>query len=104
MITPKGNQVLIRPLPDPEWAGKGILLSKYHTPEQQMFQVLAVGPGRRQFSRKNRSWFNVPIELTIGSRVLIDQYRIKARTEAGHTQEGYPLFLVDAESIALELP
>ena len=73
-----GDRVLVRMLPPDEKAGTHIYYAPQHRPEQQIHVVVAVGTGRKL---KNGTTVDIP--LRAGDRVLLDQYALNERTQAG---------------------
>ena len=78
MIKVLGNRIAIRPLPKDEKASGSIYYAPSHTPEQQFAVVVAVGTGRLL---KNGTIVEIPVK--VGDTVLIDQYAIQSKTDAG---------------------
>lgn len=88
-----GNRVLLKTLTQETHSPGGIEIPLAHRPEQQIHEVVAVGNGRRL-----KSGERLPIELAPGDRVLLDQYSLNDRTQAG---DGLWIVNVDACSIAV---
>lgn len=93
-VKPLGSKILVSPLPQEDKTASGIFLAERYKPEQQVYLVLAVGPGRL-LPNGNR----VLPEIDPGQRVLIDQYSIQSKVEAGPNQ-----FLIDSSAVALVTP
>jgi len=86
-----GNRIQVRPLPQDEKASGSIFYAPQHKPEQQIHEVIAVGSGRRL---KNGTIVEMPVKA--GDHVLLDQYSLQSRTDAG---EG--TWIVDFDSCSL---
>jgi len=85
-----GNRLLVKPLEQVEKEGS-IYYAPQHRPEQQLHRVLAVGSGRKL---KNGTVVAIPVQ--VGETILLDQYSLQSRTDAG---EG--TWIVDFDSCSL---
>jgi len=90
-----GNRIQVRPLPQDEKASGSIFYAPQHKPEQQIHEVIAVGSGRRL---KNGTIVEMPVKA--GDHVLLDQYSLQSRTDAG---EGTWIVDLDSCSLVIEL-
>jgi chaperonin GroES len=68
-LTPLGNRVLVRRLEEKETAKGGIILPDTAKKKQEMTEVVAVGPGK-----KNQEGTLIPMPVRVGETVLIDKY------------------------------
>lgn len=82
---------MVSPLPTETKTQGGILLAERYAPEQQIYLVLAVGPGR-----KLKDGTHVPIPVDPGQKVLIDQYSIQSKADAGDNR-----FIINSSDVAL---
>ena len=99
MIKPLRSQILIKALPTESVLPSGIHLAARYTPEQQLFKVLAVGPGKKVFNKKAKEWVRLVPELSVGDTVLIDQYSINSKLDCGDGT-----WLIDADHVSLAVP
>lgn len=96
MIKPLRSQILIKALPTESVLPSGIHLAARYTPEQQLFKVLAVGPGRRVYRKKLKEWHVVAPDVSVGDTVLMDQYSINSKFDCGDGT-----WLIDADHVSL---
>lgn len=89
-----GNRLQVRPLAKDEKASESIYYAPQHTPEQQVCEVVSVGTGRKL---KNGTIVEIPVKP--GDRVLIDQYSLTDRTDAG---DGTWIVRLEACSLVVE--
>jgi chaperonin GroES len=90
-VRPLGNQILLQQLPKEEKTAGGLFYAERYQEEQRLFKVLAVGPGRY-----NGKGILCPPEVSIGDYVLVDQYTLQGKTQAGDNE-----WLIDAAHVAL---
>ncbi len=67
-VQPLGDRVVIRPLEEAEQMRGGLYIPDTAKEKPQEGEIVAVGPGR--FEKGNR----VPMELTVGQKVLYGKY------------------------------
>ena len=88
-LRPLGDRVVVKPAAREEKTSFGIVLPDTATEKPQEGDVLAVGPGRTDDQGKK-----VPMEVTVGARVLFAKY---AGTEFKH--EGDDLLILSEKDI-----
>lgn len=89
-----GNRIQIKPLPRDEKAGEHVFYAPQHKPEQMIHEVLAVGTGRKL---KNGTIVEIPVK--VGDHILLDQYALNDRTDAG---DGSWIVSMDSCSLVVE--
>ncbi len=85
-----GKRLLVSPMPQPDRTAGGIMLAEAYKPEQQIYHVLEVGTKVEEIAR--------------GQRILLDQYAVKSKVEAGTADNGQPQFIIEESAAALVFP
>ncbi len=68
-IVPLGDRVVVKPVHQEEVLASGLIIPDTAKEKPQQGEVMAVGPGKLDDNGKR-----VPIELTIGDRILYAKY------------------------------
>jgi chaperonin GroES len=86
-----GARLLVASLPKQDRSAGGIMFPQNHDPQQDIFRVLAVGPGR-----KLKDGATVPVEAKSGDHILVDKFSIGSKVEAGPGQ-----FIIEESAVAM---
>jgi chaperonin GroES len=89
-----GNNLIVESIPLTTSTG-GLITPEAYAPDEVLFRVLSVGPGRRS----NKTGERIPIEVLPGQRVLS-----RAHNSVRFEHEGRELRVLNASEILMAFP